>query len=190
MDCMAQQSSSSPQPLLGPCREARIEDAARFCRIGYVANAVRKSVNSLRLVGQFAEDWGTADAWARELHDWDVDAAACARAAQQARRQSQLDWRAECLLSGLSATPCISEDWPDSAWTSPLKHYRRGPCTWPPCRRRPFQRWRPVWPNMHLQLPSHRVWEYGALLGVNLGISSPCGTAPPKPLWLRGRWHS
>ena len=119
LDCLAQQSSSSPQTLLGPCRQARIEDAARFCRVGYVANAVRKSVNSLRLAGQFAEDWGTADAWARELHDWDVDAAACARAAQLARRQSQLDWRTECLLFGLPATPFIPEDWPDSAWSSP-----------------------------------------------------------------------
>eukprot|EP00439_Symbiodinium_sp_Y106_P048881 s5598_g6.t1 len=109
----------APHPLLGPFSPSKFEAAARFCRVGVLANSVRQACQEMMHLHPRAA-WDSAELWAHHLpRHAPVSPVACARAAWQALAQSDLDWRAECSLFHIVQPPDAPEQWGQSAWEDP-----------------------------------------------------------------------
>ena len=109
-----------PHPLVGRFKPDVFDAAARYCRVGVLANSVRLAWVSLVERRIPMDSWHDAEVWAEFLPAHSpVTAASCASAAAAALAQSNLDWRTECSLFGLEVVPDISENWPQLAWEDP-----------------------------------------------------------------------
>ena len=113
-----------PQSLAGPFSQARFDAAARFSRVGLLANSVRTAYHAILLLPDPPAQLVIPETWAAHLPAHaPVSAQACARAASAALRQSRADFEAECRLFAVPCPPHPpSEDWLPAARSPRSSH--------------------------------------------------------------------
>lgn len=122
LDAIAREQGFRCHSLVGPFDARLFHQGQTFCRIGNVANAVRRVVRDLTARRVPRDLWRRPAEWLRILHPaCKVSAAACARAADVAVRQAQCEWETECVMFGVAGPEhwCIPEDWLMEAWNKP-----------------------------------------------------------------------
>ena len=117
LDALFRMQGVQSAGLVGPFDERCHAAAARFCRVGPLANAVRATVRTLQSDDIPIEAWDLPELWV-SVAEVGVSPAECAAAAGEAVIQMRQDWATEC---GLAQVECadILEDWAPSAWEEP-----------------------------------------------------------------------
>ena len=114
------------QHLVGPYDHRAFEAGASLCRVGVIANALRRAVRRMRQLGIRPEMWEREhSAWEQGLDAGagaeGIDVADCVRAARLAASQGRRDWQTELsMFSRARPTADVAEDWTDQAWENPL----------------------------------------------------------------------
>ena len=120
LDSMASKYKDIGHPLIGRFRAQPFALAQKFCRIGSIANTIRRAIDTLTSRGVPTSRWKRICTWTDVLPGKGfVDGRQCRDAYSAALVQRSSDHTSECLIFGVSPVIEISEDWEDRAWDDP-----------------------------------------------------------------------
>jgi hypothetical protein len=113
----------TPQSMALPYDAAISCRSGWFCRVGLLANSVRRAVKTFRDGNIPGQAWALPQTWAANLGSGPgFSPELCARAARLALAASSEDWTAELKLFDCpaSAGRLTQEDWDDDSWSDPF----------------------------------------------------------------------
>ena len=91
LDALAVAASCRPADMVGPHDHRKHSDASQYCRVGRLANALRRR-------GIHFREWSDPLVWDVLPPGSGLTPEACATAASVAWTRSQSDWRTECCI--------------------------------------------------------------------------------------------
>ena len=118
LDHIVQAQGLSPAGLIGTFDARKFDSMAKFCRVGPVANAVRKILRSLKEQGIPPPSWGHMDHWRNLPGSCPVSPEICAAAVVASLAQSNRDWEVECGIFHVDMAH-FPEVWWEQSWDTP-----------------------------------------------------------------------
>lgn len=128
-------SGPSGHPMVGTFVASSYDRSVGFCRIGRLANTLRRALANVRALGAAKETWSQPQTWVGALQGLSaVSAAECSNLARKALAAESSDWAVErqLLASSDAACPqaCAEENWSLAAWESPWTHHHDHRSRW------------------------------------------------------------
>lgn len=128
LDAWQRHQYGDHQRLLDPYEEQSFQAAASLCRVGAIANSLRRAIHWIRHHGVTAAQWEhQRSVWENALDAGggrgSIDPAVCVQVARIAAAQSRQDWRTEMSMFQVDESAAVpAEDWTDQAWEDPQSH--------------------------------------------------------------------